>query len=704
MKNKIKFVSVCATALMAIAPAITPLTSVVHADEAPANNQSAPAKTDSNASASAETDTTSKADQNTQTGTIEIANVTVPSGTPSFVPSATANSVKLSGFPDGFKVNKFENVANIYKSKDDATKVIKNNQADASATVKDTDKLEDGKVYYEVAELTLTAPKPNTKYSINNGIETKDYTSDANSSVTVPVVYELHAKASSNYGQPFFVDAQNTPYQNGQTINASETIKDTSDKTGSSVLSPTSVKNIVSIINGMNLRAYDSSNSSTNALQEVTEDDVKTQLQKAGITPNSDGEVQLPASGFTYTLTVTNQDTKNKATLNIFFKAPQANYSAYPLIKFGKVNVMQGGNNFNESPVATVSLHDKNWRQDVLKQFSASQSSANNASIQIQDSDLTVTGLDINHTGLYPATIKVTNEDGRATYLAFNIGVQGDAKDETKTKIAVNKSDYTAKSINAYSIDGEKVEPLKDKTFPINSQVTVYNDEQTVKGVRYARVVNSGTDRDKTNEWVRTDQLSDTPETPEAQSVVKKLMHASYLYNAKGKRVGKTVLRSYSTVPVVYKRVTIGKHEFYKLAHSENYIKCGNIDATIRKVNAKAYIYNNKGQIVTAKKTVTVKKNGKNVKVPQKVRLFYTNKTKNNMIKTYGARFTIKTKIGKKTSTRKFYRVGENRYVESSKLSKAVNIKATNEAVKNDADKTVSPATPTQTEELNNQQ
>lgn len=711
MKKHLKIVSACAAALLAVAPVFTPVVSsvanAVTTDSASAgtstssqtavnnNGHSTDATKDSdvtgvkdngqktdtvnNGSDSSKATTDDNAnhgstDTNTVVGTVTVKSVVVAAGVPVFTPAAQASDVDLSGFGSGFTFNKFAPVVNIYKTKEDAEKVVKAGKADASKTVKNTDKLTNGTSYYEVAEITLNTPSANTKYRINNGIEDKDYMSDSNATVTIPVVFEIKAQSNAQEGQPFFTNAQNVTYANNQTVNAPEDMKDPSDSTGATVLAPTSVKNIAKIINNMGLKAYVGSASSDNILEKVTEDDVTAQLKKANITPDSDGNVTIPTGGFTYALTVKNNTNDKSATLNIFFKASDANYNPYPLIKMGKLNVAQGANTFNQNPVAVVSLHDKDWRANVLKQFTAVQSGLNSAPIDLTDSDLTVTSLDINHTGLYPATLKVTNKDGKSTYLAFNIGVQGDAKDETRTKIAVDNEDHTATSIKVYSIDGTKVTPVKDKTLPINSSVTVYNDEQTVNGVHYARLVVNGTKRADTNEWVRTDQLSDVPEKAAEQGVTKKLMHAAYLYNAKGERVTKTVLKSYSFVPVVYKRVQIGKHEFYKIANSENYIKAGNIDPQLRKIVKNSYIYTYSGKIVTAKKNVTVrdKRTKKLRKQTKRVRLYYSANGENTNLNTYGAAFTIKVKTTKhgKTSIKKerMYRVAPDRYVLASSL------------------------------------
>lgn len=892
MKKRLKVMSVCATALLALSPVVAPFANVAHADSSDASyDPNTGHKTEDVTIGDPHFDKDSShfKDDNDKTDdtkpddkvySVDVSATTGKAGTPIFVPSAKLSDVHLDN--TNFKAVRFNPLVNIYKNKADAEDVVKKGQADPTKTVKNTDKLEAGSTYYEVAYLVLAAPKSNTEYKINNGISTKTYMSDENKNVTIPVVYALDVQKSdtsdntktddnaktdgpltsdqlmkpfysrdgngkvihlkknnpyitakdgstvsdlkdqrftdveSNYGDvvgaklvniyptldngkpdwanplkngdklkkgthyiarieanienlngdsyacwasddgddlrshstvsgddmnpslllpvrfsgsvsdntntddhnnsssdnkntsktddskdskknnnnsssnqnnnsssdnntinvpttptntegvPFFANAQNIAYANNQTINAPTNIKNPSDPTGAGVLAPTSVKNIVAMLNSMGLKAYGSSASGEDILEPASEESVTKQLKAAGIQPAVDGSVVLPTSGFTYVWTATNPKNKRTATLNIFFKATDSTYTAYPLIKFGELNVMQGFNDFNQKPVALVNLNDKNWRADVLKQFSAVESTVNPTKIELQDADLTVTNMDINHTGIYPATLKVTNKDGRSTYLTFNIGVQGNEKDETTTKIAVNKDDRAARSIKVYSIDNKKATPIKGETLPINSSVTVYNDHQTVDGVRYARLVVPGTEREKTNQWVRTDQLSDMPQKAEEQGTIKELMHAAYLYNSQGKRVGKTVLRSYSFLSVIYRRVKIGNKLFYKIANSENYVKAYNIDPMYRKVTSNAYLYNYSGHIKTRKHVKKVKGKKRTVRV----RLYYSAKAAQNVVKTYGGTITRKVTIGKKRVERKLYRIGKDQYLLASKLEK----------------------------------
>lgn len=661
MKKKLRAAGICAATLLALAPVFTVNPDVVHADVV---NKDANKGT--------------KSESNSASAKIEVPSLEVKSGTPNFTPATKITDVKLTGFGEGFTVNKLAPVVNIYEKRTDASDAIKNDKVDATKTVKSSDELQNDTDYYEVAEVVINTPEANAKYNIDNGVQSKEYTSDSNATVTVPIIQKITAKNNLISGQPFFADSQNNAYQNNQTINASETIKDSNDTTGASVVAPTSVKNIQTIINGMGIKAYKGSSSNENVFSNVSENDITEQLKRANITPDKDGNVTIPTSGFTYTLTVMNPNDDKTATLNIFFKGAESNYNAYPLIKFGKLNVMQGSNNFNQNPVAIVSLRDKNWKDNVIKQFTAQESESNNTKIDLTEADLTVTDMDIDHTGLYPATLKVANKDGKSTYLVFNIGVQGSKKDETVTRTVINSNDESMTSVPVYKIENGKATAIKEKTLKTNTQAVVYNDTQTIGKTKYTRVFDAKQEREKTNEWIKSEDLTDTPKKAEEQGTVKKLMHAAYLYNAKGKRVGKTILKSYSYVPVIYNKVKIGKHEYYRVANSKNFIRIGNIDAAYHELKTNAYIFNNEGRNVTSKKlvktvptykTVKGKRVKTNKKVYQKLKLYYQAKAddkdgKLKYVKTYGSRFKIKGKY--------YYRVGYNRYVLAKDLKPAV--------------------------------
>ena len=199
MKKHLKIVSACAATLLAVAPVFTPVVSSVanaattdtpttgtstssqtavnnngHSTDATKDSDVTGVKdngqktdTVNNGSDSSKATTDDNAnhgstDTNTVVGTVTVKSVVVAAGAPVFTPAAQASDVDLSGFGSGFTFNKFAPVVNIYKTKEDAENVVKAGKADASKTVKNTDKLTNGTSYYEVAEITLNTPSANT--------------------------------------------------------------------------------------------------------------------------------------------------------------------------------------------------------------------------------------------------------------------------------------------------------------------------------------------------------------------------------------------------------------------------------------------------------------------------------------------------------------------------------------------------------------
>lgn len=676
-KKHLKYVSTCGAVLLSLAP-IMPLTSVVHA----ADTKSTITSVDNGST-----------DVKQEQMSISVKDIDVASGTPTFTPSYTNKDVDLKGFGNGFTINKLNPVVNIYKTKDDATNAIKNESADATKTVKANEKLDAGTTYYEVSEVVLNVPKPNEKYKINNGIQEKEYTSDDNSLVTIPVLVAIHARDSKISGNPFFVNNQNVAYADNQTVNASESIPNGNG----GVVAPNSIKNITEIINSMGIKAYKGSNSNDDIFPKATEDSVKEQLNNAKITVSGDGTVTIPSGGFTYQLTAENKDNGKKSTLNIFFNGSSSNWDNYPLIRFGKVNVMQGNNNFNEAPVVIVNLRDKDWQTSVIKQFSAVQSSNNQTQIELKPEDVASSTIDTSKTGLYQAMLKATNENGETTYLPFNIAVSGSRIDETVSKTVVNHENALAKTAPTYEITNGKATEIKDGSLKVNSPIVVYKDKQTIGQETYVRVFKEGQKREATNIWINVKDVTKTPDVITKQGVTKKLMHAAYIYAKDGKRVGKSVIKSYSYVQVVYgQKVRIGKHDFYRLANSNNYIKCGNIDPTYRTIKRDAYIYTLSGKHATKKYKQTLRlRNGKKETKNIEKNLFYNfKKSKNKYVATYGAPFEIKLteRVGKNkkmtTHTVKMYRVGENRYVKASDF-KYLSPKAENSKTQNTNSNTI---------------
>ena len=607
------------------------------------------------------------------------------------------DSLKLTD-NNGLTINHINNNITVYDNEDDAKSAAQNNDTDNA--LKSDAKLKADHDYYRVVQVVLNAPDKTEKYKIDNGIEEKEYTPDDNGNINVTLIQKVHVdqpvddsnksddnkkpdnsnksddstntnnngNTSGNTGNtnsntsddtntnngntngnapgngntnnnpnngnnsgsanvqdqtPFFVNAQGTIYQNGSLVNAPVTSNMPAD----------SVKNITSIINGMGLKTY-VGNSEDNFLDPATEKDVEKQLEDEGIKADKDGKVVIPASGFTYHMTAEKHG--QKAALQIFFKGASSVYDAFPILKFNDQNVMQGMNDFNQKPVVLVDLNDKDWEESVLKQFSAQESTDNKTKINLSKQNLIVNDMDVKQPGLYQAALTVTNGDKKQTTLQFFIGVKGSQKDIQDTRLVV-KGEKSDKTAYTYTIENNQAK--KANEISVGQRILVYpNDTQTVNNVSYTRVVMDGKKRGETNVWIKTEDIGKQMPVDE-RGTDAKLMHAAYLYDKLGKRVGKAVIGSYSHVSVVNKKVQIGKRNFYKIANSNNYIAAGNIEYTPRTLKKTAYLWHNNGKHYT--------RHGHNLVVKKGAR-----------IKTWGAQFKIKGKA--------YYRVAYGKYVLKS--------------------------------------
>lgn len=651
MKKNKKFVrvaSACAAALLTLAPVVTPTTSVFAAEATNNSNTD----TNSNSALKIKTDNLKKA--GTVAGLMTVPNIDML--------NLTDNN--------GLTVNHIDDAATVYDNMNDAKDAVQNK--DTKAALASDTKLTGDRDYYRVVNVVLNAPDKTQSYKIDNGIEEKEYKPDDNGTITVSLVQKVHVdkpeadNSDSNNNQsksnqdnndqqtntddntqsdkktnnstitdtpvtppapktnvqdqtPYFVNAQGTIFQNGSLVNAPV----------SNNLPADSVKNITTIINGMGLRTY-VGNDEDNFLEPVTENDVKKQLEAENIKPNDKGQITIPNSGFTYQLTA--EKNGQKAGLQIFFKGPGSVYDAYPILKFNNQDVMQGMNNFSQQPVVLVDLNDKDWEDKVLKQFVAQETTDNKTKINLSKDNLTVPEMNIKQPGLYQATLAVTNGDKKQTILHFFIGVKGSYKDIQDTRLVLGDSKDT--TVNTYSIDNNKVTKLGTAT--VGQRLIVYpNDTQTIDNTSYTRVVINGKKREDTNVWMKTEDLGKQMPVDERGKSVK-LMHAAYLYDKLGKRVGDSIIGSYSHMSVVDQKVKIGNRYFYRIANSNNYIAAGNVDYTPRTLKKTAYLWHNNGKHYT--------RHGHNLIVKKGAR-----------IKTWGARFNIKGKA--------YYRVAYGKYV-----------------------------------------
>lgn len=121
-----------------------------------------------------------------------------------------------------------------------------------------------------------------------------------------------------------------------------------------------------------------------------------------------------------------------------------------------------------------------------------------------------------------------------------------------------------------------------------------------------------------------------------------KLQHNAYIYNSKGKRVGKSVIKRGKRVKILGKKTIKGKH--YVRIGKNKYVKSANFSKSSAKENGKlkhnTYVVNSKGKRVSR---VALKK-GKKVAI-----------------------------LGSRTiHGKKYYRIGKDRYVKASNVTKNI--------------------------------
>lgn len=611
MKKNLRIVSAAAAALLSVAPVVTSSISTVSADVISGGNLAGQGSTDPVTKWSLEFNT------NLQT---------VPMNT------------NLKDFLKGTNVKKFISV----KSSDDDAPVVSDVDAarisDQAIGGTEQTKLTAGKTYYLQAWVNVTGLHKGQQYSATNASFDKDAgkTSNVGELDNVKIAIPFTAVDPAAKGTPHFATANNQVFKDGAQINASETIP-VNDKTFKATPAD-SAENIAKIINGMNIKFFaDNTISPDKAVAvKVTAADVQKQLDKAGINiTDKDGKVTIPAKGFTYTISQANPNNGKTTSLKVFFKASvpdttttkngdlaQTNANS-PLIKFNGVNVAQGTDTFNQSPVALVKLGDTDWQGTILKHFVAQKSASDNTAITITKADLAGT-VDTKEPGVYPVTLTVTGENKTKTVLHFNVGVTGSKLDQVSTKTILHNTNFV-------SLDGNHDIVLPNQYATAGQQLMVYNDTKKVGDSTYARVFIQGTEREKTNVWVNTDAFTDIEKSS------KTVMHAAATYDAEGKDTGAKLIGAYSKVNVENRIYTIKGQRYYKM-DANRYIKVGNIDGTQRRVKHNAYVYNNKGKArhISRHKIQRV--------------------DKDLVVTTYGARFNI--------HGHDMYRVGVNQYIK----------------------------------------
>ncbi|MGQ5708365.1 SLAP domain-containing protein [Lactobacillus sp. PSON] len=482
-----------------------------------------------------------------------------------------------------------------------------------------------GSTYYLQVAVTVRglSKDTNIKYTANNGAVYLPNNGQPSSQGTIRNIYlaiPLHFYNSTLHDQPSFGSTylKNNALANGQTIEAPKTVKINNKDTKVSVNDSATVlaaieklglsSNRSSYATGIqagktNVLKYDASNTDFVKDWANYSNTIYTPVDK----PDKDRPVTnsfssrwTPGSD-TYTLKRVNIFSGKFATVTVAFNKNSEDLS-FPLIQYrtltGELNnegkdwfsVKQANNTFNTAmPVATVKLGDSNWAETVLNHFRALQSSNNNDKLRLTTDNLHVDNMNVNQSGLYNATLKATNSNGKTTTLNFQVAVSGDKKDELANYFV---SAENGQVVNLVSIVNGTVSNQNGVVANNGQQIVVYpNDTTTVNGVEYTRVASVGKTREASNLWIPTKNLKAAVEKKLEKTGTVKVMHNSYVYNEKHERVGSRVIATYSNVDVYGTKEINGK-KFYRIsADKEEYIDAANVDGTKRTLKHNAYIY-----------------------------------------------------------------------------------------------------------------
>ena len=197
----------------------------------------------------------------------------------------------------------------------------------------------------------------------------------------------------------------------------------------------------------------------------------------------------------------------------------------------------------------------------------------------------------------------------------------------SKTYI-VKKAGATYAWPTDHSVSAKTDSVAKGDAVTVTKTITFYNGKKrlyiTGKGWVNDTILNMGS------------ALPPASQAPKGDKKVNKtLMHNSYVYNSKGKRVKKTKALKVGNggkVIATYGTKTINGKKYYRIGENQ-YIASGNIDGTMRILKHNAFIYNDYG-------------NRDNLKVMKK----------GQSVATFGGAITI--------YAQKYYRIGIHQYIK----------------------------------------
>ncbi|OXC26895.1 MULTISPECIES: SLAP domain-containing protein [Lactobacillus] len=451
----------------------------------------------------------------------------------------------------------------------------------------------------------------------------------------------LNAKFASQQGTPYFYNKDtNTVVNDGSTVSLNEIANGFSS---SDLLN--------AIQKHYAWKTSDQSNDTIN--MTTTASDVESQLVAQGLKRASNGNFDYPANGFNLKLTAKSEN-GNSTTITVRINA-SVNYNAPAFVFDGNVyyndNVMSNGKTsgnlvlkdtdktkvivngkFNDATVTdsvkayVQSAYGANDFDKKPEELAAHQQLVNPSNIKIDSSKVNTSVA-----GMYPVTITATNPAGFTSKLVVYAIVMGNPEKAPQEYV---KADNT----KVYNINGNVVSEATNVP-ALSKGAAVYTfGKLTVNGVEYTRINKEGS-----NEFVKSSDLTATKPDTTVPSQPKTIMHNAYFYDKDAKRVGTDKLTRYNSVTVAMSTTTIHGKAYYEVVENNKatgkFINADNIDGTKRTLKHNAYVYR------SSKKRAN--------KVVLK---------KGEEVTTYGGTYTFK-------NGKQYYKIGDNTHKTYVKAS-----------------------------------
>ena len=404
--------------------------------------------------------------------------------------------------------------------------------------------------------------------------------------------FKTQAKFASQQGTPYFYNKDsNTVVNNGSTVSLNEIANG---------FTPDSL--LTAIKKHYKWKTSDQSNDSIE--MTTTASDVESQLVAQGLKRASNGDFDYPANGFNLKLTAKTEN-GNTASITVRINA-SVNYNAPAFVFDGNVyyndNVMSNGKTsgnlvlkdtdktkvivngkFNDA-IVTDSV--KAYVQSAFgttfdktpEELDAHQQLINPSNIKIDSSKVNASVA-----GLYPVTITATNPAGFTSKLVVYAIVMGPTEKAPQEYV---KADNT----KVYNINGNVVSEAANVPALAKGAAVYTFGKVTVNGVEYTRINKEGS-----NEFVKSSDLTATKPDTTVASQSKTIMHNAYYYDKDAKRVGTDKLTRYNNVDVAMSTTTIKGKKYYEVIEggkaTGKFINADNIDGTERTLKHNAYVY-----------------------------------------------------------------------------------------------------------------